>query len=114
MCVSMSESATDDWCVDACAAGMCSEQMCKCDEDASLVLARRQPLAKGQSPPKDAEPTRKHAGSYESLARRTANFVAPTSKSPKQQQAVREVAQVTGPAQAAAAHLDTPDVGILD
>ena len=113
-CVSMSESATDDWCIDACAAGMCSEQMCKCDEDASLVLARRQPLAKGQSPPKDAEPTRKHAGSYESLARRTANFVAPTSKSPKQQQAVREVAQVTGPAQAAAARLDTPDVGILD
>ena len=114
-CVSMSESATDDWCVDACAAGMCSEQMCKCDEDASLVLARRQPLAKGQSPPKDAHQHGKHAGSYESLARRTANFVAPiSSKSPNQQQAVREVAQVTGPAQAAAAHLDTPDVDILD
>ena len=113
-CVSMSESATDDWCVDACEAGMCSAQMCKCDEDANLVLARREPLAKGQLLPNDVEPSHMHSGSYESLTRRTANFIAPASKSPNQQQAVREVALVTGPAQAAAAHLDTPDVDILD
>jgi len=112
-CVSMSESATDDWCVDACDAGMCSAQMCKCDEDASIVLAQREPLAKGQLPP-NAEPSHMHTGSYESLTRRTANFIAPSSKSPNQQQAVREVALVTGPAQAAAAHLDTPNVDILD
>ena len=88
--------------------------MCKCDEDANLVLARREPLAKGQLLPNDVEPSHMHSGSYESLTRRTANFIAPASKSPNQQQAVREVALVTGPAQAAAAHLDTPDVDILD
>lgn len=34
-CVSISESATDSWCADACSEGMCSTQMCKCDEDAT-------------------------------------------------------------------------------
>ena len=110
-CVSMSESATDDWCVDACEAGMCSAQMCKCDEDANLVLARRGPFAKDQLLPNDDEQSHAkhadmHTGSYESLTHRTANFVAPASNSPKQQQAVREVALITGPAQAAT--MDTP------
>jgi hypothetical protein len=123
-CVSISESATDDWCIDACEAGMCSAQMCKCDEDANLVLARRNTgsLMEGQSLPKHEEQsqdmrshskhTNMHSGSYESLTRRRAILNAPTSKSPNQHQTIREAAQITGPDQTAA--IDTPHEDILD
>ena len=114
-CVSTSESATDAWCVDACEAGMCSAQMCRCDEDANLVLARRMtgPLAKGQLlPNQQSQDVQSHSNHAESLTRRRAIFVAPTSNRPNQQQAVREVAQLTGPAQNAAIY--TPPRDILD
>ena len=38
-CTSISPSATDYWCSDTCAAGMCSALMCKCDGDAAKAEA---------------------------------------------------------------------------